>query len=107
MTDERVDAYLKLIRGEKLSILDIMNMDALDRWEALSLARNVDMVDVDVPYLLYIVCDNVHASCDESCPVFSLMTEDERSTLSSNGCPCFKDGKKMMNFIVNSTGDKK
>lgn len=46
---------------------------------------------------LYDVCDNVHAACDEECPVYAAnggVVDDGRG-----GCRCFKDGKAMLAFL--------
>ena len=43
------------------------------------------------------MCDEKHACCEErSCPVNALMTAEEQD---ENDCPCFKDGKKIAEFL--------
>ena len=43
--------------------------------------------------MLYEICDRVHSSCTNECPVFEAF-EDEFQT--REDCPCFKNGRKMM-----------
>ena len=51
---------------------------------------------------LYEVCDRVHASCDDECPVYRLnggKAPDTYTGPDSSGCDCFKSGKAMAEFI--------
>ena len=53
----------------------------------------------DVEALLFEICDSVHSQCNSKgcdCPVRLLMTEDEAGGWD---CDCFKNGKKMYDFI--------
>lgn len=49
---------------------------------------------------LYEICDRVHASCTEECPVYEINCGPVNPDYESNcGCACFKDGKAMYDFI--------
>lgn len=53
---------------------------------------------------LYEVCDREHASCNNYCPVYKLNHSSVvNPTESDYGCECFKNGKKMLEFIVENT----
>lgn len=58
---------------------------------------NVSISEKEIEEALYEVCDEVHSSCCEECPVYSLMTQEERNNLN---CSCFKNGKLMKEFIL-------
>ena len=48
-------------------------------------------------------CDDVHASCDSTCPVYALNGNEVPDTAhdfqKNRGCDCFKDGSKMLALI--------
>lgn len=48
------------------------------------------------------ICERVHASCDNDCPVYDVngCVPDENKTRS--GCDCFKNGKAMLEFLQKS-----
>ena len=53
---------------------------------------------------LYDICDKVHAACDDECPVYKLnghkvLDPDNKSFRENRGCDCFKNGRKMREFI--------
>lgn len=50
--------------------------------------------------LLYDTCDSVHASCDDSCPVYYKNNHQVLFNEDKSNCLCFKDGKKMLNFLL-------
>lgn len=57
----------------------------------------------EINYALFEICDRVHASCDDDCPVYKLnghqvprCSEEEHY----GGCLCFKDGVAMQKFIA-------
>jgi hypothetical protein len=47
---------------------------------------------------LYEICDEVHSSCDCSCPVYDI-NKGPVDPSGPSGCACFKNGKKMYDFI--------
>lgn len=49
---------------------------------------------------LYNICDEVHSSCNEKCPVYDI-NEGIPWDKPLNNCICFKNAKKMYNFIQN------
>lgn len=52
--------------------------------------------------LLQDVCDNVHSSCYNDCPVYELNGQSAPNKTNSRfRCDCFKNGEKMYNFILN------
>lgn len=65
------------------------------------LIRGEKITRKDIEYALYEVCESVHASCDNSCPVYKLMTEEEKEmSLEDGDCQGrFKDGAAMLKFI--------
>jgi hypothetical protein len=52
---------------------------------------------------LYDICDSVHASCNNECPVYELngsKAPDSANDYNVNlGCDCFKHGGAMLSFI--------
>jgi len=52
---------------------------------------------------LYEICERVHASCCDECPVFEFNNHSVLDTAHdfdvNRGCDCFKDGEKMLAFI--------
>ena len=60
------------------------------------------ITDEDVAVELYEVCDRVHASCDDDCPVYARnggpLGADKGYEV-NQGCDCFKNGKAMLAFL--------
>ena len=58
----------------------------------------------EVENALYEVCDNVHASCNNQCPVYRLngskAPDTAKDFIVNRGCDCFKSGMKMRAFII-------
>jgi hypothetical protein len=56
---------------------------------------------------LYEICDSVHSSCDDSCPVYRLngsaVPDTAKDFEANRGCDCFKNGKAMAEFIKNNS----
>jgi len=51
---------------------------------------------------LYNICDSVHSSCSDDCPVYNLnhgTVNPQKSFEENRGCDCFKNGKAMFNFL--------
>lgn len=65
---------LKLIKGEKVEMQDIYDD-------------------------LTLICEDVHAYCNYECPVYSLNYGKVPWNKDLRNCSCFKDGKKMYDFI--------
>jgi len=59
--------------------------------------------EADIVEELNEICENVHASCNDECPVFEFNNHQVLDTVhdfeANRGCDCFKDGKKMLAFI--------
>ena len=56
-------------------------------------------VVIDVLYeALYEICDSIHSSCDSECPVYAIR-ENIGNGFEICNCLCFKNGKKMYDFI--------
>ena len=74
----------------------------------LKLAKGESVSNADLENELSEVCDRVHSSCDSSCPVYSLNGNSVPDTANdfkvNRGCDCFKNGKKMLEFIRSKNG---
>lgn len=74
----------------------------------LKLAKGENITDADLENELYEVCDRIHSSCDSDCPVYSLNGNSVPDTAKdfnvNRGCDCFKNGKKMLEFIRSKNG---
>lgn len=72
----------------------------------VSLAKGHEVTEEMIEYELYEICDREHSSCNSECPVFNLNGNKIPDTVKdfevNRGCDCFKDGKKMLEFIRNS-----
>lgn len=62
----------------------------------IRLARGEKVTEKMLQEELYEVCDSVHASCNDACPVFLL---NNHHTVGNGDCACFKNGKAMLKFI--------
>lgn len=67
------------------------------------LAKGEEITDELIKEELYCICDSVHASCNNDCPVFKLNGNEVPDTAKNfdinRGCDCFKDGAAMLEFI--------
>lgn len=67
------------------------------------LATGKKITDENIETELLDICDKVHASCDDRCPVYRLNGSKVPDTANdfdvNRGCDCFKSGKKMLEFI--------
>lgn len=59
--------------------------------------------DTRIEASLLDICLDTHESCDDSCPVFFL--NKNSVPLQDGKCKCLLDGKKILSFIRESTGD--
>jgi len=67
------------------------------------LVRGVKPTEQEIQEMLYEICDNVHASCDDTCPVYEINRHEPLNPCRENlGCACFKNGKAMYDFIRRS-----
>lgn len=60
------------------------------------------IVDRDIEEELYDICNDVHASCDCECPVYEINegpVNPDKPFEENRGCDCFKNGRKMLNFL--------
>lgn len=59
--------------------------------------------DKELASHLFTICDRVHASCDDDCPVYrangSQVPDTANDFDKNRGCDCFKDGKAMLKFL--------
>ena len=74
----------------------------------LKLTNGENITDADLEQELHDVCDRVHSSCDSDCPVYHLNGNEAPDTAKdfdvNRGCDCFKNGKKMLEFIRSKNG---
>ena len=56
------------------------------------------VTDRNIADVLYEICEREHSSCSEECPVFEEYGEIPWNKTGEN-CKCFKDGKKMLEFL--------
>ncbi len=69
------------------------------------LIKGETITEDDIANELYEICDRVHATCDDECPVFNLNDGEVPDTAKdfyvNRGCDTFKNGQAMLNFIKN------
>ena len=69
----------------------------------IKLIDGKEITEEDLEHALYKICDDVHASCYEACPVFEKNNchslGDDKDWEENRGCDCFKDGKAMLKFL--------
>jgi len=53
----------------------------------------------DIAEELYEICDRVHASCDDECPIYEANNHKIPWNKDLSNCICFKDGKKMLKYL--------
>jgi len=58
-----------------------------------------NITDQQIADELYEICDDVHARCDDDCPVHLLNGGVPDEKVSRSGCDCFKSGSAMLEFI--------
>jgi len=63
------------------------------------LVKGEQVTDDELATQLFYICDSVHASCDDSCPIYELMGGDVNKDNSRFGCNWFKDGHKMLETL--------
>jgi hypothetical protein len=70
------------------------------------LIKSEPITDIDLIDELYEICDHEHSSCNSDCPVYFINNCKVLDTANdfkiNRGCDCFKDGRKMLNFIRNN-----
>ena len=73
----------------------------------IKLAKGEKITDKEIEDGLYEICDNVHSSCNDSCPVYQLngsqVPDTAKDFKKNRGCDCFKSGSAMLSFIRNKT----
>lgn len=100
-----MNMLIKLALGQSLTeqelSQELLTLNSPDL--VLKLARGQTLTDQDLSSELYEVCDSVHASCNDDCPVYKLngsQVPDSANDFKINrGCDCFKSGSKMLQFI--------
>jgi queuine/archaeosine tRNA-ribosyltransferase len=69
----------------------------------IKLAKGLKVTEEDIKYELYEICDRVHASCDDECPIYLLngnkVPDTAKDFKVNRGCDCFKSGSNMLKFI--------
>lgn len=63
------------------------------------LAKGHTVPEAMIEKALYQICDDVHADCDEACPIFEVNDGPVDEDGCGRGCTCFKDGRKMRKFL--------
>ena len=71
----------------------------------IKLAKGEKVTDELLEAGLYQVCEDVHASCNNGCPVYKLngnkVPDTAKDFKINRGCDCFKNGREMLKFIRN------
>lgn len=67
----------------------------------LKLALGIEISDNDIRSELQEICEREHSSCNSDCPVYFINGNTVPNHIKDNrdGCDCFKDGHKMLEFI--------
>lgn len=72
----------------------------------MKMINGESIANEDLADELYEICDRVHSSCNDDCPVYKINEgpwggDNETSVKQFNdcGCGCFKRGWAMFNFI--------
>ena len=60
--------------------------------------NNIPSTEEEIHRALHDICDRVHSSCDDECPVYELRGDIPWNDDHSN-CKCFKNGKLMLDFL--------
>jgi len=60
------------------------------------LVRKETITDEDIEEMLYEICDDTHASCDDNCPIYEVLGGPLNPDKSDYGCECFKSGQIML-----------
>ncbi len=66
------------------------------------LIRGEKITDEDIENELYEICDRVHSSCDNECPVYKKnggALTNGKNWEENRGCDCFKNGKAMLKYL--------
>jgi len=63
----------------------------------VKLALRQNITDKDLEEDLVNICENEHAECNSNCPIFKI--NGDKVPWVGNNCECFKDGKKMVEFL--------
>ena len=71
-----------------------------------SMIKSVENMKESLEHELFMICDRVHSNCDIDCPVYAMNGEapgSDKPFEENRGCDCFKDGKKMYDFLKENT----
>lgn len=72
--------------------------------QKMALGKVLD--DQDLAQVLYDICDDEHASCNDDCPVYELNGHSpvgaHKPFHENRGCDCFKNGHAMLQFVRNA-----
>lgn len=63
----------------------------------MKVITGLEVDDTEIKNTLYEICDSVHATCSEDCPVYAMNGGPVNPK--NQGCDCFKDGAKMLDFL--------
>ncbi len=79
-----------------------MENEALNKNALLLFSVLTDQLSWDgIKNELYEICDSVHASCDDNCPIYRLNGDKiPNRKRARGGCDCFKNGQAMLDFIL-------
>lgn len=94
----------KLVLGEKITDKDLLESQYYNIPVpvniVIDIARGKKVSIEEMNEYLYEICDSVHASCTDECPVFKLAGN---KLLDGEDCHCFKRSEKMRLFIIENS----
>jgi len=67
----------------------------------MKLIKGEPFTDEDIEGVLYEMCDDIHASCDNSCVMMAKGLISHDSIKLTGNCPYFKNGKAMLIALRN------
>jgi len=85
------DVMLRVINGNRIYDHELGSDLVVD------LVRGITPSDLVIKDELYEICDSQHAQCNDDCPVFLLLTLEEKKNF--RDCACFKNSTAMLEFI--------
>ena len=72
----------------------------------IKLSRRFPITDADIEEALAATCEDLHSGDCSSCPVWEVnggkTVNGHKPFRENRGCDCFKDGKKMREFLRNN-----
>jgi hypothetical protein len=104
---EPLGAFSPLFLQISLLIKQFKNMKSIKVLVPVPVTISKDDCSVDSSHKsicegLAEICENVHSSCDSSCPVYEINGEIPNTGKTRHGCDCFKNGEAMLKFLQDS-----